>query len=104
MKIIVISTFFVLLFSTIACAQSTPLADKREQNQRARIRDGVESGEVTKAEAARLKAEQRHIRRTERRAKSDGQVTPRERAKIQRKQNKASRDIRSQKNDGQSRP
>lgn len=104
MKIIVISTFFVLLFSTIACAQSTPLADKREQNQRARIRDGVESGEVTKPEAARLKAEQRHIRRTERRAKSDGQVTPRERAKIQRKQNKASRDIRRQKNDGQSRP
>jgi hypothetical protein len=103
MKKLIVSTFFVLFFAAIVNAQSTPAADQRQQNQNARIKQGVASGEVTKQEAARLKAEQRHIRRTERRAKADGEVTAGERAKIQRKQNKASRDIRRQKNDAQDR-
>jgi len=64
----------------------------------------VSSGEVTRVEAAKLRSEQRQIRRTERRAKADGKVTRRERANLQRKQNQASRDIRRQKHDAQERP
>lgn len=104
MKSIVLSFLIVLLVASVSWAQSTPVIDQRQQNQRARINQGVVSGEVNRAEAARLRAEQRHIRRTERRAKADGNVTAKERAKIQRKQNKVSRDIRRQKHDGQQRP
>lgn len=104
MKKIILSFLIVLLVASISWAQSTPVIDQRQQNQQARINQGVVSGEVNRAEAARLRAEQRHIRRTERRAKADGNVTAKERAKIQRKQNKVSRDIRRQKHDGQQRP
>lgn len=93
-----------IFFAVAAHAQSTPMADQREQSQRARINEGVASGEVTRAEAAKLRSEQRRIRRTERRAKADGRVTRRERANIQRKQNQSSRDIRRQKHDEQERP
>ena len=103
MKKVISATLFMLCCVSIANAQSTPVADERQQNQKARINQGVVSGEVTKAEAARLKTEQRHIRRTERRAKADGNVTPRERVRLQRKQNKASRDIRRQTTDAQER-
>jgi hypothetical protein len=78
--------------------------DEREQNQRARIRSGVASGEVTRAEAERLRAEQRQVHRTERRMKSDGTVTPREQHKLKREQDRVSRDIRKQKHDRQQRP
>lgn len=100
-RLTVFTAFLVFLISGVAAAQSTPVVDARQKTQRARIHDGVESGEVTRKEAARLRAEQRHVRRAERRAKADGQVTPAERAKLQRKQNKTSRDIRRQKNDAQ---
>lgn len=103
-KILVLASFLLVLAAGIVQAQdNTPVVDKRQQRQQARIRQGVASGEVTRTEAVRLKSEQRHIRRTERRAKADGQVTPRERAKIQRKQNRVSRDIRRQKRDSQDR-
>ncbi len=100
----ILGSLFLLFFAIMAHAQSTPVADERQQNQRARINEGVASGEVTKAEGAKLRSEQRRIRRTERRAKADGRVTRRERANLQRKQNQASRDIRRQKHDGQEKP
>ena len=97
-------SLLLMFFAVVAYAQSTPVADQRQQNQRARINEGVASGEVTKVEAAKLRSEQRRIRRTERRAKADGKVTRRERANLQRKQNQSSRDIRRQKHDEQERP
>ena len=100
-RLTVFIAFLFCIFCGVAAAQSTPTVDARQKAQRARIHDGVESGEVTGKEAARLRAEQRHVRRAERRAKADGQVTPAERAKLHRKQNKVSRDIRRQKNDAQ---
>ncbi len=74
---------------------------ERQENQKDRIKAGVKDGSVTKAEAARLKQDQREIRRDVRQAKSDGVVTGKEKAKITREQNKASRDIYKQKNDKQ---
>lgn len=101
----IIASITLLMFLSVKTmlAQTTPVVDSREQAQKARIRDGVASGEVTRAEAAKLRSEQRHIRKAERRAKADGEVTSRERARLNRKQNKASRDIRRQKNDSQQR-
>ncbi|MCB0493364.1 MAG: hypothetical protein KDC93_13215 [Cyclobacteriaceae bacterium] len=69
-------------------------ADVRQKAQRVRIADGRLDGEVTRREAAALNAEQRHIRRAERRAKADGEVTRVEKRKLERKQNRANRHIR----------
>jgi hypothetical protein len=102
-KILLIASLLIIMAAQVK-AQSTPVVDKRERNQRTRIRSGVATGEVTRPEARRLRAEQRNIRRTEKRAKADGDVTPAEQAKLQRKQNRASRDIRRQKHDAQDRP
>jgi hypothetical protein len=101
MKKIIVGFLFFFFFALMAHAQSTPVVDKREQNQGARIRQGAASGEATRGETAKLKGEQRQIKRTERRAKADGTVTRQERANMARKQNKASRDIRKQKHDAQ---
>jgi hypothetical protein len=88
-----------VLLSFGAAAEAQTNTDERQAVQRARIRKGVTSGEVTRPEARRLRSEQRHIRRVERRAEADGIVTRKESAKLRRKQNRASRDIRRQKND-----
>lgn len=71
----------------------TPEITKRQMNQRARIRQGVKSGELTKGEAKNLRQEQKTIRAEKQMAKADGKVTPAERARIRKDQNKASRDI-----------
>jgi phage protein D len=102
MKKLILAGCFLIAF-TIAHAQQTPGVDTRQQQQRTRIREGVASGELNRGEAAKLRAEQRHIRRAECRAKADGKVTPTERAKLHRKQNRAGRDIRRQKHDQQER-
>lgn len=94
----------VCAFTVASNAQTnTPKVDTRQDVQRARIRDGVQDGELTKKEAAKARANQRHIRKTEVRAKADGEVTAAERAKLDQKQDRASRRIKKQKNDGQTR-
>ena len=71
----------------------TPEINRRERRQRRRIRQGVRSGQLTKAEAARLRAEQRRIAAEKRRAKANGVVTRRERRKLVRAENRANRRI-----------
>ena len=79
--------------ASLALAQDTPGIDGREMHQRARIREGVRSGELTRPEAAHLRAGERHIARMERRARADGVVTARERERISAAQNRESRAI-----------
>lgn len=86
--------FFAFVSITGFGQDATPRTDARQHAQRARIADGVRDGEVTRGEAVGLRAEQRHIRRSERRVKADGEVTPQESRRLQRKQNRASRHIR----------
>lgn len=76
----------------------------RNKAQRARIHEGVKSGEVTRGEAAKLRREQARIHQAERRARRDGNVTPAEKARIERMQNKASRDIYKAKHNDVKRP
>jgi hypothetical protein len=98
--IIILISFFA--FATCAClpvrkafAQDrTPRANAREAAQQTRIAQGKQSGELTNGETKALRSEQRHIRRTERRAKADGDVTLREKRKLERKQDRANRHIR----------
>lgn len=93
-KALLISIFF-LMIGMVAYSQSvTPRADVRQKTERARIHQGRKSGEVTNGEAAALNKQQRHIRRSERRAKADGEITGAEKRKLERKQDRASRNIR----------
>jgi hypothetical protein len=72
----VIIALLLMAFAGIAQAQtSTPRIDKRQQNQRERIRQGAVRGELTRKETAHAVGDQRHIKRMERRAKADGTVT-----------------------------
>ncbi len=101
MKKIILVLSITMLTCIVAVAQQvTPKADVREVSQRARIHEGRNDGDLTRSEAKALNKQQRHIRRTERRAKSDGTVTSTEKMKLQRKQNRASRNIRRSKNNG----
>ena len=99
MKKILFGSLLVLFLAGIAQAQTTPAVDGRQAAQRSRINQGVASGEVTRIEAAKLRSEQRRIKRTERRAKADGRVTRNERVELHRRQNQAGRKIRSEKHD-----
>jgi hypothetical protein len=91
------------LMSAAPTFAGTPRMDAREQHQRARIHQGVASGELTRPEARRLAAGQAHLHRVEARAKSDGVVTGRERAWMQHEANQQSRRIHRQKHDAQDR-
>ncbi len=97
----------------VSCAQEqppanaqtkTPVITKRQLNQRARIRQGVRSGELTKGEAARLRGKERKIQAEKKIAKSDGVVTPAERHRIKKQENKTSRDIYRLKHNKRERP
>ena len=101
MKTIILILSLMVLATVGTLAQdATPKTDVREGAQRARIHEGRKDGDLTKGEAKALNKQQRHIRRTERRAKADGTVTSTEQMKLQRKQNRASRNIRRAKNNG----
>jgi len=94
-KTFFITTTLFLLTGTLAWAQeAAPRTDARQGAQRARIHEGRVTGDLTQKEASALNSQQRHIRRTERRAEGDGTITRREQKKIDRKQNRASRNIR----------
>lgn len=91
-KLVVV--FLMLMGVAVFGQERTPKVNARQGAQRGRIAEGRASGEVTNREAAVLNRQQRHIRRTERRAKADGDVTVRERRQLDRKQDRASRNIR----------
>jgi hypothetical protein len=71
----------------------TPRVERRESRQHARIQQGIASGQLTRREAVRLHAGQRHVDRLERRAAFDGVVTPRERFRMERAQDRQSHRI-----------
>ena len=89
MKFLAILIGFCLLPTFAHAAR----ADKRQNNQRQRIQQGVKSGELTKGEATRLRKQQRNIHRMENKAESDGTVTAKEKARIEKAQDRASKNI-----------
>ena len=77
--------------------------NEREAAQRARIHHEVRTGELTRAEATRLRAGEAAIRAEERAYRADGHVGPWERADLQRDLNRESRAIARQSHDRQER-
>jgi len=77
----------------------TPGVDKRQANQDARIQKGVQSGQLTPREAAKLEKGQAKVEAKEAKAKADGKVTAAERKDLHKAQNKQSRKIARQKHD-----
>lgn len=78
---------------------SMPIAHARQTFQNYRIQQGVDSGELTRAETQELRGQQREIRGAMREARADGQVTCDERQQIRQLQNQASQDIYQAKHD-----
>ena len=107
MKKKLFSATLVLAFigiTSVASAQTaTPNVTKRQENQQARIAQGVKSGQLTAKETEHLEAREAKIQHDKKVAKSDGAVTPAERAKLQREENHTSRAIYRQKHDAQKR-
>jgi hypothetical protein len=74
---------------------------QRNVNQQKRIEHGVQSGNLTKHEAAKLERGQSRVERREARAGADGHVGPHEEQRIQTAENRQSNRIYRQKHDAQ---
>lgn len=74
---------------------------QRNANQQGRIEQGLQSGQLTAREAARLERGQASVDRGEAHAALNGHVGPREQERIQRLENHQSEEILRQKHDGQ---
>lgn len=81
------------LFAGAAFAQSNYDIEQRDRIEQARIERGIQTGQLTQREAARLMHERAQIERLERRARADGVLTLHERARIDRAQDRLGRDI-----------
>ncbi|MBK8068087.1 MAG: hypothetical protein IPK27_10785 [Rhodanobacteraceae bacterium] len=98
--------YLVMALTLLAAASAhagTPRVDARQENQEARIDQGIATGELTQREANRLEARQQHIDNVEDRALADGVVTRREKIRLEVKQDRNSRAIARQKHDRQDR-
>src|SRR5687768_4309710 len=97
------------ILTLIFCgAVSAPLfaqnpVDTRQQNQKARIRQGVKSGELTRNEARQLIKGQAKVRAVEKKALKDSEITRKEARKLDRSLDKSSQKIFRQKHDNQDR-
>lgn len=76
-------------------AQATPTIRQRETNQQTRIAQGVQSGQLTPGETAKLEKQQQGIRQEAKgmRAANGGKLTSADRKALRRQQNRASRNI-----------
>jgi uncharacterized membrane protein YebE (DUF533 family) len=104
MKRIVFATLVAAAALPLAAQTSTPRVDQREVNQQQRIEQGINSGQLTPKETAKLEKGEAKIDKMEAKAKSDGTVTAKERKKITKAQNKESKKIYKEKHDKQVAP
>lgn len=98
------ATAVLLVVASLATAQAqtrTPVVNAREHHQRARIRQGVASGELNRREAARLRGREAGLTAQRRADRADGVVTSAERRDLRRTENRDSRAIYRQKHDAQ---
>lgn len=97
-KLIILSSLLLLTLAAEAGRNQN-----REQRQQHRIKQGVESGELTRHEERKMNKGQRKIDRMQKKAMEDGVVTAEEKAKLEKMQDRQSKKIYKQKHDGQSR-
>ena len=99
MKTVVKMIVVVSALSSVAMAAEV---DRREARQQDRIARGVQSGQLTPGETARLERQEARIdaRIDRQRAENGGHLTPAERRSINRQQNRESRRIYAAKHNG----
>lgn len=94
-----VSIVLILFAAFPAFAQKR--VNNRQDSQRARIQQGVQSGELNRREAAKLRAGQRNVERLENKAEADGEITNKEKLRIEKAQDRQNRKIFREKHDGQ---
>jgi uncharacterized membrane protein YebE (DUF533 family) len=99
-KLFITAISFFGLLSNVAAQQ---YLNKVNRTNNQRIVQGVKSGELTRAETARLAKNQREITRDISVAKADGIVTKTERREIKREQCQQSRNIKRAKHNNRDR-
>ena len=75
--------------------------NQMQHHEQQRIKQGVQSGSLTRAEANDMAQEQKQIRTEERAYKADGKYTPAERQDVHQDLQQASKSIYQEKHDGQ---
>lgn len=100
--------FSLLLGATVCATPAFAHENHRsindiEHREQLRIQQGIRNGELTRAEARRLEAEQARIRINERFDRMNGRLSPRERERLYRELHHASRDIYREKHDNRDR-
>ena len=103
-KIIVTTLVVCASYLSVNAQTATPAIKQNQVEQKQKIKQGVKSGELTPAEATRLKAQQKRIQQEKKAAKADGVVTHAERKQIKHKQKHAGKNIHHQKHDAQQVP
>ena len=93
----------VIATSLLAFNAEARRDQKREVRQQSRIAQGVQSGELTKREAKKLRKGQKKVDHLQEKAKADGVVTPEEKMRLEKAQDHQSKQIYKQKHDGQER-
>lgn len=101
MKTIKLLPAMLALLGSAAFAQTTATETQRDVNQQQRIEQGLQSGQLSTREAARLERDEAKINRAQAQALKDGQLSAAEKQRLQRMQNKVSGDIKAEKHDAQ---
>jgi hypothetical protein len=104
---IIVAIIALLILVAIGALAQDPQGNRtirqRQQLQQQRIGQGVESGQLTAGEAARLERKEAQLNRQVRRMRQDG-LTDAERARIDQRQDHLSRQIAGEKHDPQRQP
>ena len=96
--------------TTTTPAQPAPPSTQKEQNvqhrahaQQTRIANGIKTGELTPAEAAKIEGQESKLNKeaTAMKADNGGKLSAADRAKLEQQQNKLSKEIYQQKHDAQ---
>lgn len=84
---------FLSAITAILALNNADAQAGKQIRQHKRIKQGVQSGELTRAEAINLRKGQQEIREEKREARADGVVTPEEKQEIRQDQRQESRKI-----------
>lgn len=93
-------TVLSLALTALVTFTSLATADANDWNRRARVRDGVRQGQLTRVEWMRLVRAQRQIERLERMAWADGHLSVQEQRMLRRARVQLSREIFRLKHNG----
>ena len=83
----------ILIITGLGITTADAQIKHRAQNQHQRIKHGVKSGDLTRAEALNLRKDQKEFRGDAKLAKADGKISRKERKILKREQRKDSREI-----------